>query len=266
MKSLPSLAVVVPTHNEAANLPVLVARLAALDLDGRGLRLVVVDDASTDGTPRVAEELGRPGGRVEVSLLSRPELSGLGSAYRAGYAEALKGGAGLFVQMDADLSHAPEAIPALLGALGEGTDVAVGSRWVAGGSVDERWPWSRRALSRFTNGTLLPLLVGTCHVDPTSGFRAFTRRALEAIDVPGRIRSDGFAFQVEMLCAAVSRGLGVVEVPIRFEERSAGRSKLDAWAKLEAMREIVALAVRERRARLPEAPGRGQEGRGAARK
>ncbi|MFN7987412.1 MAG: polyprenol monophosphomannose synthase [Thermoanaerobaculia bacterium] len=265
MRSPPSLAVVVPTHNEAANLPALVARLAALDLGGREVGLVVVDDGSTDGTALVAEELGRAGGRVSVTLLSRPERSGLGSAYRAGYGEALKGSAGHFVQMDADLSHAPEAIPALLGALANGADVAVGSRWVAGGSVDERWPWGRRALSRFTNGALLPVLVGTRQADPTSGFRAFTRRALETIDVPG-IRSDGFAFQVEVLCAVLERGLGVVEVPIRFEERSAGRSKLDAGVKLEAAREIVALAFRERLGRRRGSPGSDQAARGDARK
>jgi len=252
-------AVVVPTCNEARNLPLLIDRLGSVDLPGRLVGVVVVDDASTDGTPEVVAALaGR--GRPPLRLLSRTARLGLGSAYRAGYAAALDLEADAFVQMDGDLSHAPESIPSLLAALARGADVAVGSRWVPGGSVDARWPLGRQALSRITNGVLLPLLVGTSHADPTSGFRAFTRRALEAIDVPGRIRSDGYTFQVEMLCAAAARGLRVSEVPIRFEERRAGRSKLDAATKAVAVREILALAVRERLSR------RAAQGRGAATK
>lgn len=243
-----SVAVIVPTHNEAGNLPALVDRLAAVDLGGRLHGVVVVDDASTDGTPEVAAALARRGVPA-VRLLARPARHGLGSAYRAGFAAALLLPTDAFVQMDADLSHAPEAIPSLLAALEAGADVALGSRWVPGGSVDARWPIGRRILSRFANGALLPLLLGTRQADPTSGFRAFTRRALEAIDVPGKTRCDGYAFQVETLCAAVACGLRVAEVPIRFEERRDGRSKLDAATKAVALREILALGLRDRAGR-----------------
>lgn len=237
--------VVVPTYNEADNLPLVVQAL--LDLSLPGLRLLVVDDGSPDGTGRLADEWAvRTAGTVDV--LHRQGERGLGRAYLDGFAWALRNGADAVVQMDADLSHAPADVPRLLERL-TASDVAVGSRYAAGGSVDDRWGRGRLALSRSANAyarTLLRLKTR----DATSGFKAWRRSALEAVDLR-RIRSNGYLFQVEMTYVCERLGLRIAEVPIHFTERLTGRSKMSLRVKLEAAWGIAGVWRRHHRLHPP---------------
>lgn len=237
--------VVVPTYNEADNLPLIVRAL--LDLSLPGLRLLIVDDGSPDGTGRLADEwAARTAGAVDVH--HRTGDRGLGRAYLDGFAWALRNGADAVVQMDADLSHAPADVPRLLERLTT-SDVAVGSRYAAGGSVDDRWGRGRLALSRSANAyarTLLRLKTR----DATSGFKAWRRSALEAVDLR-RIRSNGYLFQVEMTYVCERLGLRIAEVPIHFTERLTGRSKMSLRVKLEAAWGIAGVWRRHHRLRPP---------------
>ncbi|GBC85558.1 Polyprenol monophosphomannose synthase [bacterium HR11] len=206
--------VVIPTYNEAENLPALIERLMALGLES--LRVIVVDDASPDGTGQVADRLAdRYPGRIYV--IHQARRTGLGAAYRAGFRRALQDGVSWVVQMDADLSHAPEDLPRLLEKARD-ADVVVGSRYVAGGGVDRRWPRWRRWLSRL--GNLYARWVTGLRVrDATAGFKVFRRDVLERIGVEG-LRSDGYAFQHAGL-KVVPKGDGVVAfgVPSAVEKR-----------------------------------------------
>jgi dolichol-phosphate mannosyltransferase len=232
--------VVVPTYNEAANLPAFVS--AVLDLDVPGLGLLVVDDDSPDGTGRLADELalGRPG---RMDILHRRGRRGLGSAYVEGFRKALGEGADIIVHMDADFSHPPGDIPRLLAAL-EGHDVAIGSRYVSGGGVAKEWSRGRQALSRWANFYARTIL-GLKTRDATAGFKAWRREALEAVDL-GRIGSEGYVFQVEMACLAERLGLRIVEVPITFEERHGGRSKMTLRIQLDAAAGVFRIRRRHR--------------------
>jgi dolichol-phosphate mannosyltransferase len=221
--------VVIPTYNEAANLPALVAELLALPLED--LRIVVVDDASPDGTGQVADELARQEPQ-RLQVLHRPAKLGLGTAYIAGFHLALDAGADTIVQMDADFSHAPADVLRLLEALAT-CDVAVGSRYVDGGRLDERWSWWRFLLSWWANSIYARLILGLKVRDATAGFKAWRRSALEAIDLDA-IRSNGYVFQVEMAYVAQRLGLRVREIPIYFEDRRIGQSKMSIPIKLEA--------------------------------
>lgn len=222
-------AVVIPTYNEATNLPALVAELLALPLED--LQIVVVDDASPDGTGRVADELARREPQ-RLQVVHRPAKLGLGTAYVDGFRLALAAGADAIVQMDADFSHAPTDVPRLLEALTT-CDVAVGSRYVAGGRLDERWSWWRFLLSWWANSIYARFILGLKVRDATAGFKAWRRSALEAIDLDA-IRSNGYVFQVEMAYVAQRLGLRVREVPIYFEDRRIGQSKMSIPIKLEA--------------------------------
>ncbi|MFF9077240.1 polyprenol monophosphomannose synthase [Streptomyces sp. NPDC014735] len=229
-KDSPKIVVVVPTYNERDNLPVLVDLLTGLGLPG--LRILVVDDNSPDGTGAVADELAAdPAGVVEV--LHRKEKDGLGRAYVAGMTRALDGGADVVVQMDADLSHPAARLPVMIETLfAEDAAVVIGSRYVAGGSLATEWPWHRKALSAWANfyvNAILRLRVK----DATAGFKAWRASALKAIDVSS-VRSNGYSFQVEMNHRTVRRRLKIVEVPIRFEERIAGQSKLGLGVQIES--------------------------------
>ncbi len=237
--------VVVPTYNEAGNISTLADGLAALPLPG--LRLLIVDDDSPDGTGRLADELAlaRPG-RVDVIHRSAPR--GFGLAYKDGFRWALDHGAGVIVQMDADGSHAPKDVPRLVERLAE-FDVAVGSRYVAGGGIDERWGPARFALSRSAN-LLARAILGLKVRDTTSGFKAWRRSALEAVD-PGRARSGGFLFLEEMAFLCRKLGLRVCEVPIYFAERTAGESKMSLGVKLEAAAGLLALRWHHRKVGPP---------------
>ncbi len=235
--------VVVPTYNEAANLPLIVP--AVLGQEGAGLSLLIVDDESPDGTGRLADDLAsRWPGRLHV--LHRRGRRGLGSAYVEGFRKALGEGADVVVQMDADLSHSPADIPRLVEAL-PAYDVAVGSRYVRGGAVSEEWGRGRRALSRSANMYARTIL-GLRTRDVTAGFKAWRRTALEAIDLD-RVSSDGYVFQVEMACLCERMGLRVVEIPITFEERRLGRSKLTLGIKLDAAAGVFRIRSRHRKIR-----------------
>ncbi|MFI5906720.1 polyprenol monophosphomannose synthase [Dactylosporangium sp. NPDC051541] len=227
---LPKVTVVVPTYNERENLPKMLASLSELHLPN--LHVLVVDDNSPDGTGEVADKAAAET-PDKIGVLHRTAKDGLGRAYIAGITQALDEGADVVIQMDADLSHPASAIPAMLEAL-RTTDAAVvlGSRYVEGGSVAGEWPWHRRALSAWANfyvNTILRLRVK----DVTAGFKAWRADTLRKIDAES-IRSNGYSFQVEMNYRTVARGMRIVEVPIRFDERSAGTSKMSLKVQIES--------------------------------
>ena len=225
----PTVAIVVPTYNEAENLPELVERLFALDIPNP--RLIVVDDSSPDGTADVARKLAQKHeGRLE--LIQREAKLGLGSAYVLGFAHALKQGADYVLQMDADLSHPPEYITAFLRALGE-ADVVVGSRYVPGGGVDETWSPLRR-LSSYMGNFGIRAITGLKVRDTTSGFKAFRGSVLRSLDLE-QFRCTGFGFQAEVAYACELRRFTVVEHPIVFTDRTRGRSKMSIGIALEAI-------------------------------
>lgn len=219
--------VIIPTYNEAENLPSLVSALMSLPLD---LRLLVVDDDSPDGTGRLADELAAalPG---RLAVLHRAGKLGLRSAYLAGFGLALESGAEAVAQMDADGSHDPAALPALAERL-HSCDLALGSRYIAGGSVDPRWPFWRKGLSAFGNFYARALL-GLPLRDVTSGYRLWRADALRLLPLE-RIRANGYIFLVEMVYLAYCRGLRIGEVPIHFADRRAGRSKMSLRIQVEA--------------------------------
>jgi dolichol-phosphate mannosyltransferase len=225
------LVVVLPTYQEAANLPTIVAAL--FDLSLPGLRILVVDDNSPDGTGLVAEELADKYGRRRLEVLHRGGKEGLGRAYVAGMSRALAAGAEFVVQMDSDLSHAPRYLPQMLGTLlSASADVVIGSRYVAGASLASEWSWHRRALSGFANYYVRAMLRLGIR-DVTAGFKIWRSSALEAIDVAS-IRSNGYSFQVEMNFRSVRHGLKIVELPIHFAERREGDSKMNLRVQLES--------------------------------
>jgi len=222
--------VVVPTYNEKDNLPKLVDQLLALPLEG--LRILVVDDNSPDGTGEVADKMAAETPE-HVDVLHRTVKDGLGRAYITGMTRALEDGADIVVQMDADLSHPSSVIPVMIETL-RTTDagVVLGSRYVAGGKVAAEWPWHRRALSAWANFYVNAIL--RLHVrDATAGFKAWHAATLRAINLE-TIRSNGYSFQVEMNYRAVRAGRSIAEVPITFSERAEGVSKMSLKVQLES--------------------------------
>ena len=234
--------VVSPTFNERSNLERLAERLFAAAPDAH---LLVVDDASPDGTGALADALAARDPRIQV--LHRAGKLGLGTAYVDGFRHALAHGYDVAVEMDADLSHDPRHLSALLGALAGGADVAVGSRNVPGGGI-VGWGPGRYVLSK--GGSLYARLVLGVRVrDLTTGFKAYTRAALEAIE-PESIRSNGYSFQIETTYRALRKGLRVVEVPIVFVDRRAGASKMSRRIFAEAVLEVWRLRLDALRRRL----------------
>lgn len=235
--------VVVPTFNEANNLPALVGELFAQPVPD--LRLLIVDDDSPDGTGKLADELAaRTPGRMDV--MRRTGLRGLGRAYVDGFGWALQHGADAIVQMDADFSHSPTDVPRLAARMSD-CDVAVGSRYVPGGKVDEQWSLGRYALSWWANVYARSIL-GLKTQDATAGFKCWKRSALEAIDL-SRIRSNGYIFQVEMTYVSERLGLRICEVPIYFEDRRIGQSKMTVPVKIEAAWRVFQVWWRHRNIR-----------------
>lgn len=221
--------VVIPTYNEANNLSPVVGELRSLDIPG--LQILVVDDNSPDGTGELADDLSqRYAG--EFHVIHRPAKMGLGSAYVAGFRFALEHGANRIVQMDADFSHSPSYVPRFLEKL-DNYDVVVGSRYVEGGQLDEQWSLGRYLLSWWANSVYARLILGIGVKDATAGFKCWKRQALEAIDLDS-IRSGGYVFQVEMAYVTEKLGFRVLEMPIYFEDRRIGQSKMDMRIKLEA--------------------------------
>jgi len=225
----PHIMVVIPTYNEAENLPTMAGELLALDLPD--LAILIVDDNSPDGTGKIADELThRHLDRMHV--IHREGKLGLGTAYVTGFQYALEQGADRIVQMDADFSHSPSYIPQLVAATDE-YDVAVGSRYVSGGSLDERWSWWRFFLSWWANSVYTRLILGVRVKDATAGFKCWRRATLEGIGLD-RVRSNGYVFQVEMAYLTEKLGYRFLEIPIHFEDRRIGRSKMTVPVKIEA--------------------------------
>jgi len=240
--SLPRVLVITPTYDERDNLRAFVSRvLAALP----HAHVLVVDDASPDGTGDLAEELAAEDPRVHV--IHRPGKRGLGTAYLEGFRYALAERYDVAFEMDADLSHDPAYFPAFFAALAAGADVVVGSRNVPGGGV-EGWGFGRHALSKGGSLYARAILGGPVH-DLTTGFKAYTRRALVALDIDA-IRSNGYAFQIETTYRALRRGLSVVEVPIVFVDRRAGHSKMSRRIFVEAVTEVWRLRLDAARRRV----------------
>jgi len=236
-----------PTYNEAPNLPRMAELVLGLPIDG--LHLKIVDDFSPDGTGRIAEELAEKhnwDGRRRMSVLHRTEKDGLGRAYVAGMSAALDEGAAYVVQMDADGSHPVEAVPRMLGtAVASGVGLVVGSRYVEGGSLDEEWGRHRVLLSRFANRYARTVL-GTKIRDITAGFNLWSAATLRDIDL-ATLDSAGYSFQVELKFKAVRAGHSAVEIPIRFEERTEGVSKMNLATQIESAVMPVRLRLRNRR-------------------
>jgi len=229
--------VIVPTYNERENLDRILDRLAAAV---PAADVLVVDDGSPDGTGALADARAAADGRVHV--LHRTVKAGLGGAYVAGFRWGLERGYDALVEMDADGSHAPEQLPDLLAALAT-ADVVLGSRWVAGGSVVD-WPRRRELLSRGGNA-YARLALGLPVRDATGGFRVYRRDVLAKMDL-GDIASQGYCFQVDLAWRAWRAGWRVVEVPIRFVERTAGVSKMDRSIVTEALWRVTVWGIRTR--------------------
>ena len=219
--------VILPTYNEAENLPKLVSALLSLPLE---LTVLVVDDHSPDGTGKIAEELStqHPG---KVAVLHRMGKLGLRSAYMEGFQKALDLGSQAVVQMDADFSHDPAVLPEMARRLAS-CDVVIGSRYTKGGSLDERWPAWRKALSAFGNFYARTILRFPLQ-DVTTGYRMWRREALETMPL-NRIRSNGYIFLVEMVYVAYKMGFKIAEIPIHFADRRWGKSKMSLKIQLEA--------------------------------
>jgi dolichol-phosphate mannosyltransferase len=223
--------VVVPTYNEAINLPVIVQALLNLPLPN--LHVLVADDNSPDGTGEVADKLAAAYGADRVTVVHRPHREGLGRAYVDGMTRAMQLGADFVVQMDADLSHPPECVPQMLGALlSTDADVVIGSRYVIGASITEEWSWRRRALSYSAN-MYVQMLLRMRIRDATAGFKIWRSSTLRAVDLD-RITSNGYSFQVEMNYRTMKQGLKIVEIPIHFSDRQEGTSKMSLKVQMES--------------------------------
>jgi dolichol-phosphate mannosyltransferase len=238
------LTVVIPTYDEAENVRPMTAALLALNIPA--LEILFVDDESPDGTGQIADELAAqyPG---QVHVLHRTGPRGLGRAYIDGFRRALDGGAELVVQMDCDFSHSPEYIPQFLEPIRD-CDVVVGSRYVKGGETDERWGWGRWLLSWWANSVYTRLILGCKVSDVTAGFKCWRRDTLRGIDL-SRIRSQGYVFQVEMAYVTERLGYRVLEIPIYFEDRRIGHSKMTVPVKVEAALRTWEVRWRHRRLR-----------------
>ena len=242
--------IIIPTYLEVENIAELLGVLRASVPEAD---ILVVDDSSPDGTAALAKQTADEEGQIET--LVQPEKSGLGVAYRAGFAHGLAGGYEVIVQMDADFSHDPAMLPELLRQVEAGADVVIGSRYVAGGSIHD-WPTIRRVLSRGGN-LYASTLLGLGIRDATSGFRAYRADVLKVIEA-GATRATGYALQVELAYRAKCLGARMVEVPITFNDRVRGVSKLSWHIIGEATSLVAWWTVRDRllhRGARPDAAG-----------
>jgi dolichol-phosphate mannosyltransferase len=230
---------IIPTYNERENLPSLVERVHRARPD---VHILVVDDGSPDGTGELADELALAD-PDRMHVMHRAAKDGLGAAYLAGFAWGLNRQYSVLVEMDADGSHAPEQLYRLLDAVDAGADLAIGSRYVAGGEV-RNWPWRRRALSRTANWYSQTLL-GAEVSDITAGYRAYRREVLEKIDLEA-VDSKGYCFQIDLTWRTINHGFVVVEVPITFVERELGVSKMSGSNIREAIVKVAQWGIRGR--------------------
>ncbi len=235
------LTIVIPTYNEAENLPALAADLWALPIPD--LKILVIDDASPDGTGEVAEHLSlsKP---ERISVIHRAGKLGLGTAYIAGFKYALQSGAQAIGQMDADFSHSPNYLPTFMDLL-ESYDAVLGSRYIEGGKLDERWGVGRLLLSWFGNYYARTILGMKIH-DTTGGFRIWRRETLLGMPLD-RIQSNGYVFQVEMAYVAQRLGYQIIESPIYFEDRRIGESKMSFRIQVEAAFRVWQVLMTHRR-------------------
>ncbi len=233
-------AIIIPTINERENIeqliPLTLKFLSDKHLNGH---ILIIDDASTDGTPDVAEKLDEGEGRIHV--MRRQRKKGLGSAYKDGFGFILEKGYDGAIEMDADLSHDPVYLADFFQLLAEGYDLIIGSRYIQGGAIPE-WTTYRRFMSRSMNA-FVHLLLGLEAKDCTSGFRAYSADALRRIDL-SKVQSDGYAFQVEMTLRCQQAGLHICEIPITFVNRHHGESKLSSREKWRYLKSILRLALR----------------------
>lgn len=224
--------IVVPTYNEKENLPILVESLFKLEIED--LNILIVDDNSPDGTGEIADEI-KEKTPDRVSVLHRKGKLGLGTAYLTGFKYCLNQGGDQIVQMDADFSHNPKKVTELIERL-KISDMALGSRYVRGGSLDEDWAFWRKGLSSF--GNLYTRLILRMPIkDVTGGFRAWKRETLEGIPLE-RVKSQGYAFQIEMAYITHLAGYSISEVPIYFADRSRGDSKMSLKIQIEAAKRV----------------------------
>lgn len=232
-----------PTFNEIDNLEPMVRALGEVIRPGD--RVLVIDDGSPDGTGEAADALATELDWLDV--IHRDAKQGIGPAYVAGFRRALADGAGLVLEMDCDFSHDPAVVPALVAACGEGADLALGSRYVPGGST-ANWGLLRRLISR--GGSFYARTILGVHVrDLTGGFKCFRRAALEAIDLDA-IAARGYGFQIEGTYRVIRKGLTVTEIPITFTDRRVGTSKMTGSIVVEAMLQVPLLRLRALRGRL----------------
>ena len=231
--------IIIPTYNEIESLDALVGRvrqnLPAADV-------LIVDDSSPDGTGELADQLATADERIHV--IHREKKDGLGRAYLEGFRYGIENGYHYVVEIDADGSHDPASLPAMLALAHDGADLVVGSRWVTGGSV-LNWPWARRAISRSGNSYARRVLGSNIH-DLTAGFRVFRVEALTSVELDA-VASQGYCFQIEMAWLVERTGLTVTEHPITFVERSAGRSKMHIGIVIEALARVSAWGLFRRR-------------------
>ncbi len=232
---------VVPTFNEVENIETVCRAIRAAAPD---VEILVIDDASPDGTAEVARKVAGELGRIEV--IERDGKAGLGAAYRAGLRAAIDRGAEICVQLDADMSHDPADLPALVANVEHGADLAIGSRYVPGGRTVD-WPPERRWLSRWGNRYAAGVL-GLAVNDATAGYRAYRTEALEAIGFES-VTAEGYGFQVEMTHRLVRKGARIVEFPSTFRDRTLGESKLSRAIVGEAMILVLRLWLGDRRGR-----------------
>lgn len=225
---MPKIIVVVPTYNEIDNLSQLAQDL--LNLPVPDLNILVVDDNSPDGTGQLADKLVAESNRIHV--IHRAGKLGLGTAYLQGFAWAIEHGYEMILQMDADFSHDPKYVPQLIELL-KSCDIAIGSRYIKGGKLDERWSVGRRLLSWWANRVWVGIILHTPIKDNTGGFRAWRRATLVGMGLH-RVRSNGYIFQVETTYIALRLGYEFKEVPIYFADRKYGKSKMGLRIQLEA--------------------------------
>jgi dolichol-phosphate mannosyltransferase len=253
--------VIVPTYNEIDNISRVITEIGQALPDAG---ILVVDDGSPDGTADMVDTLSA--GLHDLHILRRQAKSGLGSAYRAGFAWAMTRGYDVMVEMDADLSHDPAALPGLIEPIGQGHEVSIGSRYVPGGSIPN-WKFHRYVLSRGGN-VYASAVLGLKVADSTAGFRAYAATVLSRIALE-EVRAEGYGFQIEMTYRAKQAGASIVEVPIRFVDRELGESKMSSaiviealalvtwWGAGRALRGVGRLARgrRPERPRVPVPPG-----------
>jgi dolichol-phosphate mannosyltransferase len=230
---VPNATVCLPTYNERENLEAMIRALAPF-----GVRVLVIDDNSPDGTGVIADRLA---GELDfVCVLHRQQKEGLGPAYLAGFRRALADGADYVLEMDCDFSHDPSDVPRLIAGCDAGADFALGSRYVAGGGT-QNWGLVRRIVS-WGGSFYARVMLGVGVHDLTGGFKCFKRHVLEALDLDA-VHSKGYAFQIEVTYRALRKGYRVVEVPIRFVDRTEGHSKMSRGIVVEAVWKVPLLRL-----------------------